>query len=189
MGYFDDNGVWFYDENDIISPFHTYSNLAQTNLTDLMESWDLSTPRWRTLIKTTAQSLPNNTWTRLTWTNGLNDPGNTGDNTIPYSLGELTIPIDGIYSIAASVAFQNNPAGAREIALFINGTQYNTEYVVTNQGALPPTFVQIPTAQLRLNAGDVIAIHARQSSGGTLSTYDALGRAANTFSIVKLAAL
>ncbi|HZK23806.1 MAG TPA: hypothetical protein VFC74_00260 [Oscillospiraceae bacterium] len=124
------------------------------------------------LRKGTAQSIPHNTATALTWTDVVYNIGNIYSAGLPT---RLTIP-SGVNKIIvkASVGFQENTTGKREVYIYKNGNgNYNgrataTVIPVSGTGAI----AHVVSPVLEVVAGDYFEIFAMQTSGGSLNVTD-----------------
>lgn len=87
-----------------------------------------------------------------------------GGITYNLSTGSYTVPVAGIYNVAASVLFVANSTGGRGIAINAGGKMfYRYE---GNSIANQTTHISV---NVYLNAGDVIAPTVKQDSGGSLA--------------------
>ena len=111
-----------------------------------------------------AQSIPNTTWTALTFNSERFDTSNihsTSSNT-----SRLTAPTGGKYLITGTACFTNNVTGFRTFAFTINGTYIN-QSSTSNSGAFDSC--QSPSTVYQLNAGDYAEFMVYQNSGGALN--------------------
>jgi hypothetical protein len=127
-----------------------------------------SGPAWGTMRKSTAQAIPDSTFTQLDWadrvdvtTYGLT-AGNTG----------FTVVVPGVYSVSASPSMVANATGNRVARILVNGA-------VVSQGlTIGATAVQARLANatvVKCAATDVINVDVWQSSGGALNTSTGAG--------------
>lgn len=82
------------------------------------------------------------------------------------SAGVYTCPVDGLYSVSASVTIQTNATGVRFIFLTVNGsvlTGSNDDAVTSNVHRLAVSIIR------RFTRGTTLAIQIAQTSGGNLS--------------------
>ncbi len=132
--------------------------------TDAVELSNLKPFPGAQLKRTSAQSLPNNNSTTITFNSTTYDNAGlvAGSNT------ELTAPIDGVYLLVAHLNFSNNSTGNRSLGFLLNQT---TIVNLVEQAATPSVTTPMSVSAIRfLNAGDKIALRAAQGSGGSLNT-------------------
>lgn len=114
------------------------------------------------LVRTTAQSIPNNTTTLVTWNSELSDD---------YGLhvanaSEITAFEDGLFEIFASVEFDVNATGQRVLTLKVAGSDTNVRDVSIANGSIPIT-LQVHSLK-RVAKGQAIEVSCFQNSGGAL---------------------
>lgn len=103
------------------------------------------------------------TETKLVFSSELFDT-NSINNT---STGDMTVSVDGIYSISGSVFFDTTVDGAVfEARIKVNGTEADRFRVI---GAdIDGATVSVSCSAIGLSAGDVVTVHAFQNSGGSI---------------------
>lgn len=131
-----------------------------------------------TLVKTGTQSIPNATWTALTFNNEMHDVGGPFPNGFfDFAANTViaTVPLDGMYSMSCTGHWANQRTGGQRFMRFI----INPTDIVTN-GRLGYTGMvhldaggtegnrspQSTSAVSFLTAGTTIQIHVWQNSGG-----------------------
>jgi len=127
------------------------------------------------ITNTAAQSLVNNTSTKITFntasatpTTGSYDPQGWFDN----ANDNITIGQDGFYTISANIAFVANTTGRRTLTIAVNGADAGSVNVLAAPAA--STILSVST-NLYLAAGDLITMTALQQSGGALNTVAVTG--------------
>jgi hypothetical protein len=124
---------------------------------------------------TAAQSLTNNTVTKITFNTASATPdidsydpngwfNNTNDR--------IVIGQDGFYNISANVGFATNATSRRLVLIYVNGVQ--REGVQVTASSAGTTLLSIST-NLYLVADDYVEVHALQQSGGALNTVISAG--------------
>lgn len=153
-----------------------YRSAANTLKTDdalvvtgtLTTTGGLSTPRgWANFINAATQSIPNTTWTALSFSTGL-APMFSG-----ASPTRLTVQTPGYYFCSINIGFAANATGYRGARILINGstTQMIAMDTRTSVGASDPTYVTaVGGGIFLLNQNDYLTAEVYQSSGGALST-------------------
>lgn len=112
------------------------------------------------------QSIPNNTYTALTFNSERWDYG-TYHSTVSNTT-RLTVPVNGLYMVTGGVAYASNATGQRALGIRVNGSSlYALERVDTINGQVP--FLNVSTI-VKLTAGDYVELMAWQNSGGSLNT-------------------
>ena len=144
------------------------------NSTDIVLNGNNS--NWASRITATAaQSLTNNTLTKITFntassTPGLGsyDPQGWFDN----AADSIVIGQDGFYNITANLGFASNATSRRLVLIYVNGSDRAGVQV----GASPAgtTLLSIST-NLWLVAGDEVQLYGLQQSGGALNTVGSSG--------------
>lgn len=123
-----------------------------------------------------ALSIPNNTWTILTWdTDEIGVGGVHQDSTAATGFGPLNARLTALYTglhlVSGAVGFAVNATGYRGVRLTLTS---NSGASTVAQALLPATsyytILGLPTALVQLNAGDGVVLEALQSSGGALNT-------------------
>ena len=108
-------------------------------------------------------SINNSTTPALTFDSERYDTA--GLHSTSVNTGRLTAPVAGVYLIAATIAFDNNVTGNRQVQFEVNGT--TTIQVVNNDAETGFVFVSIASLY-RLAAGDYVQVRVNQTSGGAL---------------------
>lgn len=109
--------------------------------------------------------LANNTTTTLTFNAERYDSGDLHSTAALTS--RLTVPITGLYSIGACVAYASNATGYRQTFVLLNGTTTIVDDLRAPVSGVA-TVVNIAT-DYRLAAGDYVEVQAFQNSGGALN--------------------
>jgi hypothetical protein len=119
--------------------------------------------------RTTAQSIPDSTWTSIAFDAENFDTQNMHDNVTNNT--RITIPPggDGIYLIAAGIGFAANGTGIRGVRFYKNGTTIIAAANTANPGAAYVGRVVLTTVE-SLVAGDYVEVQAWQNSGAALNT-------------------
>jgi len=117
------------------------------------------------LYKAAAQSIPNATWTAVTFSDEAWDTNSfhsTSTNT-----SRITIPagLSGKYEFNARGFFAPNATGIRYISLYLNGVSVRINYFPASAN----DFHLELTSKLNLVATDYIELYVYQSSGGNLN--------------------
>ena len=115
------------------------------------------------VTRTSAQNVPNNGLTALTWNSERYDTAGMHSNRRNRS--RIKAPVTGIYNITLEVAWSPfDPDGFRYIDLERNGAVE----IAIDEVDPPPAGDQSVTTQARLRKGDFIVAFAQQNSGGPL---------------------
>jgi hypothetical protein len=124
---------------------------------------------------TAAQSLTNNTVTKITFNTASAtpdidsyDPNGWFNN----ANDRIVIGQDGFYNISANVGFATNATSRRLVLIYVNGVQ--REGVQVTASSAGTTLLSIST-NLYLVADDYVEVHALQQSGGALNTVISAG--------------
>ena len=149
--------------------FATNGNYAAVNKAgDTMTGTLTSTamPKCR-VYNSTAQTIPNNTWTAMSFDTEDHD---VGDMHNPASNpSRITVPYDGYYFVYAKVGFAVGTANtARGIRIYVNGSNKNTfmGHTANNTDTYSCTISML----LNLSANDYVEEYVYQKSGGDLKT-------------------
>ena len=140
-----------------------YLNSAITNLGNFM----LGKPILQ-MNQTVAQSIPNTTWTAITFTAEVIDRDNAHSTTVNTS--RLTAQTAGWYFISGRVQFAANATGQRLSGWTINGTQISTNRYPTITIASIPATALADSRLIYLSVNDYLELVAYQDSGGALNT-------------------
>uniref|UniRef100_UPI002ADE41EC hypothetical protein n=1 Tax=Bellilinea sp. TaxID=2838785 RepID=UPI002ADE41EC len=140
-------------------------------------------------IRTTAQSIPNNAWTAISFTQALTDQRPSGISA-QWSSGtptRITCQIAGSYYIYGNVLFSANTTGARMVGIRRNGTTILAVTTANPVGGGLATILNL-SVKLDLVVGDYIELMVFQNSGGNLNiTYDSANPHSNVLAITRLA--
>lgn len=113
----------------------------------------------------TNQSIPHNTATALAWNSESEDTHNAHDNLTNPS--RYTAPVAGLYLVTATVTWNGNSTGTRQIGVRVNGTTtYSGERIGVDGASI--TFVQSISRMVRLAVGGYVEAVVVQTSGGAL---------------------
>jgi len=117
------------------------------------------------LYKAAAQSIPNATWTAVTFSDEAWDT-NSFHSTVTNT-SRITIPagLAGKYEFNARGFFAPNATGIRYISLYLNGVSVRINYFPASAN----DFHLEITSKLNLVATDYIELYVYQSSGGNLN--------------------
>jgi hypothetical protein len=142
---------------------------AYMNSVSALLTFLLNPPRCR-LYSNVAQSIPNSTWTALTFQNELFDTDTMHSTTTNPE--RITATTSGLYVVAGAVTFPNNGTGRRAAELWKNGSlapweSYDTIGTPSSAfGTVAPLY-----AEVQLAAGDYIEYRVLQDSGAAMNTY------------------
>lgn len=125
------------------------------------------------VTRTSAQSIPNATWTGISFSQATFDDRPSGLSA-HWSGGtptRLTCRVAGVYIISGHISFSANSTGRRVVRIFRNDT---TQIALSSVNATSTQLVHISlSALLKLSVGDYIELGAYQDSGGVLDiAYD-----------------
>jgi hypothetical protein len=127
------------------------------------------------ITATAAQSLTNNTLTKITFNTASStpdidsyDPKTWFDN----ANDRIVIGQDGFYNITANVGFATNTTSRRLVQIFVNGSDRGSVNVTA--AAAGTTLLTVST-NVYLVATDYVEVHALQQSGGALNTVSVTG--------------
>jgi hypothetical protein len=117
-----------------------------------------------------AQSIPNNTFTTITTWTKISDRLNTNFNA---STGVFTVPVTGLYKVSGQLCFAAT-AGAVNVAyqasIVAGGSTQATGYITQQASAgVSAFFCPSVTALLSLTASQTIVLQASQNTGGALA--------------------
>lgn len=116
------------------------------------------------LKQTVSQSIPNTTWTMVTFTTEDIDRDNGHSTTTNTSRYVVQTP--GWYMLSGRVAFPNNGSGIRYVGWWVNGTEIST---LTFPALAGPANLPAETRLVYLNINDYVELGCYQNSGGALS--------------------
>src|SRR5215831_6611515 len=117
------------------------------------------------VYRTTPQSIPNTTWTTITFdaerwdTDGIHDTGTNTD--------QLVCRTPGKYVIIGQVEWDPNTAGERIVGIYRNGTEISR---VRNPPPASPGYInQVCSTEYDLSVGDYLQLKAYQSVGSAIN--------------------
>ena len=124
---------------------------------------------------TAAQSLTNNTVTKLTFNTASATP--TSDSYDPQAWFDnandrITVGQAGFYNITANVSFATNATGRRLVQILVNGADRGSVQMTASTAST--TIISVST-NIYLAATDYVEVHALQQSGGALNTVSVTG--------------
>jgi hypothetical protein len=114
------------------------------------------------------QSIPNNTYTTLSFNAENYDTNSFHDNTTNNS--RLTIPITGDYIFYLWYSFMGNTTGVRQARILLDGGAsliIKSSNAITTAGFIDYDFIE---CFYPLNAGSYVEAQVFQNSGGNLDT-------------------
>ena len=127
------------------------------------------------ITATAAQSLTNNTVTKITFNTASStpdidsyDPQAWFDN----ANDRIVIGQAGFYNITANVSFATNATGRRLVQIFVNGADRGSVQMTASTAST--TIISVST-NIYLAATDYVEVHALQQSGGALNTVSVTG--------------
>lgn len=116
--------------------------------------------------RTTAVSIPNNTWTTITLPTLVWDTqGNQYDATNDW----IVIAEDGIYEVEARAQFDFSAVGGRGLRFRINNGDTNIIRMIDATAASSTGITTLCFFQTGLVAGDILDLQVIQDSGGALN--------------------
>jgi hypothetical protein len=122
------------------------------------------------------QSIPDTTFTALTFDNETLDTAETFDtaglHNPSVNNSRVTAPISGVYQVSAGVEWASNATGTRSLALFLNGV--NTGFGLSVGSSTMPAPSAGPAIQnvsdlVKLSVGEFVEAGVAQTSGGNLN--------------------
>ena len=127
------------------------------------------------ITATAAQSLTNNTLTKITFNTASSTP--TTDSYDPQAWFDnandrITIGQAGFYNITANIGFATNATGRRLVQIYVNGSDRGSVNVTA---ATAGTTLLTVSTNVYLAATDYVEVHALQQSGGALNTVSVTG--------------
>lgn len=127
----------------------------------------------------TNQSIPNSTYTKIAFGGEYYDNANQHDNTTNNT--RLTCVETGRYLVHATVTFDTNATGIREVQFKINNSAIDGRDI---RQAVTGSIVVITLSTIRqLSANDYVELEVNQTSGGGLNV---LGTGATIFGMVRV---
>lgn len=119
------------------------------------------------VYNSSAQSIPNATWTALTFNSEVYDTD--GMHSTSTNTNRVTCVTAGKYLVWGYVTFDANATGNRYAAIKKNGTFYVIE-MRSNFGSGSTTVLHVDLL-INLAEGDYVELFARQESGGSLNVH------------------
>jgi hypothetical protein len=129
------------------------------------------------------QTIANNTGVTLAFNTERYDTANMHSTVLLADTARLTAPVSGIYEISASLLWEDNATGTRELFLIKNDTVALAEQAVA---AFSPALGQTISRTTLLQAGDFVKVSVSQTSGGDLGVLKSVERSPE-FSLTWLA--
>ena len=124
------------------------------------------------LRQTAAQSIPNGSWTPVTF--GVedldDDPDAVGGHSTSTNTSRYTARYPGWYRVGGGVGIVSNATSIRGLAVAKNGTRVLGSDVMVPAGSGASTRIATRAILVALAEGDYVELHAWQSSGGSLNT-------------------
>ena len=119
------------------------------------------------LSNSTSQSIPNNTYTAITWSVERFDTD--GFHSTVTNTSRITIPSGkaGKYRVSILGEYDDNTTGFRQVSVYKNGTRYLAFY--TTPSAVYPSGGLTCVMDLAVN--DYIEMYVQQDSGGSRTFY------------------
>lgn len=132
----------------------------------------LQLPPLAQLRQTSVQSLPNNTWTAITFNaeDVDTDVDGTGGHDTVTNNSRFTARYAGWYQLSGAAGFAANGTGLRGARWLVNGIALNAGGTVLPAGSGSFTVVPAAVEKVYMNIGDYVELQALQSSGGALDT-------------------
>lgn len=127
-------------------------------------------PAWGAMRKSTAQSIPANAWTDLSFTSRTD----TASYGVTLNNSGLVCVVPGLYQVTGTLDFATNATGQRHAALTLNGSLFITGTGGDATGGGDVARLRAD-GLVRLTAGDLVGIAAFQSSGAALNTATGAG--------------
>lgn len=136
------------------------------------------------LRQTVAQSIPDATWTSITFTTEDldSDPTGTGAHSTSSATSRYVAVYAGWYRVGGGVEFSVSGTGQRGVAWAVNGTLVNASRTFISATAAVGMDAPARTKMVFLNVGDYVELQAYQNSGGPLNTF-ATSEAASSMSV------
>lgn len=172
----DGDGTHNWGSGSAAQDTNLYRSAANTLKTDDSLVIGGSNSNWVSRITATAaQSLTNNTLTKITFNTASSTP--TTDSYDPQGWFDnandrIVIGQDGFYNITANVGFAANATSRRLVQIFVNGSDRGSVQVTAS--AAGSTLLSVST-NIYLVATDYVEVHALQQSGGALNTASVTG--------------
>lgn len=115
--------------------------------------------------KTSSQSIPNITYTPVTFDAEWRDDGEI-HSTVSQT-ERFVAPVQGWYDIKATITWQNVTTGARRMEL--RKYDGSTKTISANHTSPTPSSIQSTSASTFMNPGDYVYLEVYQGSGGSLN--------------------
>ena len=139
----------------------------------------LQKPPTAELVQIVAQSIPNATFTALTFTSHLVDQDYLGGlmHSDSVNTSRATANYPGEYLVSGTYSTAANATGVRGVQWAVNGTAVNNSG--SNETSVTANIANVVAVTMRvyLNIGDYVELQAFQSSGGALLTNVGSGNA------------
>ena len=153
-----------------------YRSAADTLKTDDSLVIGANNSNWLSRVTATAaQSLTNNTVTKLTFNTASSTPGIDSydpQGWFDNANDRIVVGQAGFYNITANVGFATNATGRRLVQIYVNGSDRGGVQLAALSGAT--TLLSVST-NVYLAATDYVEVHALQQSGGALNTTSLTG--------------
>ena len=153
-----------------------YRSAADTLKTDDSLVIGANNSNWVSRITATAaQSLTNNTLTKITFNTASSTPTTDSYDRQAWfdnANDRITVGQAGFYNITANVGFATNATGRRLVQIFVNGADRGSVNVTA---ATAGTTLLTVSTNVYLAATDYVEVHALQQSGGALNTVSVTG--------------
>jgi hypothetical protein len=122
--------------------------------------------------QTVAQSLPNNTWTALTFNveDVDTDIDGAGGHSTSVNTSRFTAQYPGWYLLGGAVGFDTNGTGVRAVRWAVVGIALNAGGPILPTASGAVTVVPAPAELVYMTTGDLVELQALQSSGAALNT-------------------
>lgn len=123
------------------------------------------------MIMTSAWATPNNSSAPLLpapWNGTQID--NWGGHSNTTNNSRYTIPVAGVYQVAALMTWTSNASGVREANFQKNGTAFAGSIATTQASSSNFSSVSLPAYNIACAVNDYIEVGGYQNSGGTLNT-------------------
>lgn len=166
-------------------------NQVQANFDAIANSFPLSVntsnfsavPQCR-VTKSAVQSIPNNALTAITFNTETYDTGTPSNNMHDTSSNteRIVCRVAGLYLITGAIAWAAAATGDRVTAIHLNGTTYIGS--ASTDGTTASNTTTQATSLYRLAVNDYVVLHAYQTSGGSLNTYETANPAHTHFQAV-----
>lgn len=156
---------------------------------DFKQVWKSSVQPACKLRKSVAQSIPNATWTSITWDTEDFDQG--GLHSTASNTERITIPTggDGTYLVIGQIRIAVNATGFRSVRILKNGVASNSFFcyssIEANVVDADVTIIKF-IGFGKLVAGDYIEIQVYQNSGGALNVQVASDSTDTGVGVIKL---